>query len=236
MPLGDRKRLERRLRILACARELLARVGYDNVTMKGLADAAGVTAPTLYNTFGGKDELLYEAVLEHYEQILEEAGPAAGVRGLDRVIASLSAAAETMTREPDYAKTIIESFKSRPGARPLGRALRLEGLQALTEAVEEMRNDDELQEWVDPVVLAKLLSGVRRGVTLDWVAGRIGPHELTDMTILSACVMLAGTTAGEATERCRRIAEERQERLSESAGLVAGSGPQQGSPVSQDHR
>ena len=103
-----------------------------------------------------------------------------------------------------------------------------------------MRSDDELQEWVDPAVLAKLLSGVRRGVTLDWVGGRIGPHELTDMTMLSACVMLAGSTTGESTERCRRIAEERQERLSESAGSVAGSGSgrgtQQGSPVLQDHR
>ena len=63
MPLGDEKRLERRKRILNAAREFVARVGYDNVTMKGLAEAAGVTAPTLYNTFGSKDELLYEAVL-----------------------------------------------------------------------------------------------------------------------------------------------------------------------------
>ena len=37
--------------------------GTATSTMKGLADAAGVTAPTLYNTFGSKDEWLYEAVL-----------------------------------------------------------------------------------------------------------------------------------------------------------------------------
>ena len=73
MALGDEKRLERRKRLLAAARELLARVGYDNVTMTALAEASGVTRPTLYNTFGTKDELLYEAVLEAYEEMLEAA-------------------------------------------------------------------------------------------------------------------------------------------------------------------
>ena len=214
MPLGDEKRLERRQRILAAARELLGRVGYDNVTMKGLADAAGVTPPTIYNTFGGKDELLYEAVVEHYEGILEEAGPANGVRGLDRVLTILTSTAETMSREPQYTRTLMESFRERPGARPLARALRLEGLQALIEAVEEMRSDGELQAWVDPVLLATLVSGVRRGVTIDWMAGRIPLEELTDMTICSACFMLAGATTGPAGERCRDIALEHQERLS----------------------
>jgi len=214
MPLGDDKRLERRKRILNAAREFVGRVGYDNVTMKGLAEAAGVTAPTLYNTFGSKDELLYEAVLEHYEELLEEAGPAVGVRGLDRVIAMLTSTAETVTREPNYVRTLMDSFRSRPGGRRLGRALRLEGLQALVEAVEEMRSDGELQEWVDPTVLATLISGVRRGVTIDWAGGRIALDDLTDMMICSACVMLAGATTGEAAERCRQIAEERQGRLS----------------------
>lgn len=214
MPLGDEKRLERRRRILNAARDFVARVGYENVTMKGLAEAASVTAPTLYNTFGSKDELLYEAVLEHYEQLLEEAGPAVGVRGLDRVIAILTSTAETMTREPNYVRTLLDSFRSRPGGRRLGKALRMEGLQALIEAVEEMRSDGELQDWVEPTVLATLISGVRRSVTIDWVGGRIALEDLTDMMICSACVMLAGATTGEAAERCRRIAEERQGRLS----------------------
>ncbi|MCY3881648.1 MAG: TetR/AcrR family transcriptional regulator [Chloroflexi bacterium] len=232
MPLGDEKRLERRRRLLAAARELLGRVGYGNVTMKGLADEAGVTAPTLYNTFGSKDDLLFEAVLEHYEQLLEEAGPATGVRGLDRVISILTSTAETMSREPQYVQTLMDSFRSRPGARALGRALRLEGLQALVEAMEEMRSDGDLQEWVDPNVMATIISGLRRGVTIDWVSGRVAFDDLADMTICSACVMLAGVTTGDAAERCRRIAEERQGRLSvREAGTRAEQGRQLGSLV-----
>ncbi len=226
MPLGDEKRLERRKRILNAAREYVGRVGYQGVTMKGLAQAAGVTAPTLYNTFGSKDELLYEAVLEHYEQLLEEAGPAVGVRGLDRVIAILTSTAETMRREPTYVRTLMDSFRSRPGGQRLGRALRLEGLQALVEAVEEMRSDGQLQDWVDPTVLATLISGIRRGVTIDWAGGRIALEDLANMMICSACVTLAGATTDEAAERCRRIAEERQGRLtmysSDTVALARG--------------
>lgn len=232
MPLGDEKRLERRRRLLAASRELLRRVGYENVTMKGLAEAAGVTAPTLYNTFGSKDELLFEAVLEHYEQLLEEAGPATGVRGLDRVIAILTSTAETMIREPQYVQTLMDSFRSRPGARALGRALRLEGLQALVEAVEEMRSDGDLQEWVDPNVTATIISGLRRGVTIDWVSGRVAFDDLADMTICSACMMLAGVTTQEAAERCRSIAEECQGRLSvREVGTGAEQGSRLGAPA-----
>ena len=108
----------------------------------------------------------------------------------------------------------MESFGSRPAARPLGRALRLEGLQALIEAVEEMRSDGELRPGVDPVLLATLVSGVRRGVTIDWMAGRIELEDLTHMTICSACFMLAGATTGQAADRCQRIALEHQQRLS----------------------
>lgn len=221
MPLGDEKRLERRRRILQASRDLLGEVGYAHVTMKGLADAAGVTAPTLYNTFGSKDELLYEAVLEDYGSMLEEAGPASGVRGLERLIGVLEAAAQSMMLRPDYAKTLMESFRTRQSARPLGRALRLEGLQALVEAVEEMRSDGELEEWADPALLAMQISSTRRGVARDWLAAIIAPHELADMTIASACLILAGATSEETSARCRKLARERHARLSASAELAA---------------
>ena len=72
MALGDEKRLERRKRLRAAARELLARLGYDNVTMKALADASGVTRPTLYNTFGTRDDLLYEMCPAQAISLVEE--------------------------------------------------------------------------------------------------------------------------------------------------------------------
>jgi len=223
MALGDAKRLERRMRLLASARDLLARVGYDNVTMTALAEASGVTRPTLYNTFGTKDELLYEAVLEAYEEMLESAGPAAGVRGLDRVLGILTATAETIASNPDYARTLLESFRSRAAARPLGKAIRSGGLQALVAALKEMRDDGEIEEWVDPGSLGRRIAALQRGTHAEWLAGGIAHRELADVTAFSVCLMLAGAATPATAERCRRIARERQGRLSPGALAAAGA-------------
>ena len=46
----------------------------------------------------------------------------------------------------------------------LGDEKRLEGLQALTEAVEEMHVDGELEAWVDPRLLATRIGSIQRGL------------------------------------------------------------------------
>ena len=86
--------------------------------MKALTAESAVTIPTPSNIFGGGDELLYEAVREAHGEMLSEAGPGAGARGLDCLLSSLSATAETMAREPSHARTLLESLKTPPGRAP----------------------------------------------------------------------------------------------------------------------
>lgn len=57
-------RLELRTRIVGAAARLLHEHGPAAVTTRGVAEAAGVQAPTLYRLFGDKDGLL-DAVAEH---------------------------------------------------------------------------------------------------------------------------------------------------------------------------
>lgn len=52
----------RRQRILDAASEIIVAKGIDGLTTRGLAEAAGVTAPTLYNLIGGKKDII-EAML-----------------------------------------------------------------------------------------------------------------------------------------------------------------------------
>ncbi len=64
MNLFEEHKAERRARILAAARELIAERGYDGITMRDLARASRVSVPTLYDLFGGKQALLL-GELEH---------------------------------------------------------------------------------------------------------------------------------------------------------------------------
>ncbi|MEM7780867.1 MAG: TetR/AcrR family transcriptional regulator [Pseudomonadota bacterium] len=55
---------DRKERIIAAARSIIAEQGYDALTTRGLAQAAGVTVPTLYNLVGDKEAII-SAMAEH---------------------------------------------------------------------------------------------------------------------------------------------------------------------------
>lgn len=50
--------IDRRASILAAARRIIARDGFDALTTRGIAKAAGVTVPTLYNLVGDKTAII----------------------------------------------------------------------------------------------------------------------------------------------------------------------------------
>lgn len=68
--------MDNRSLILYCALELFAARGYDAVGVQEIAEAAGVTKPTLYHYFGSKQGLLRVLIstsLDPFTQALEEA-------------------------------------------------------------------------------------------------------------------------------------------------------------------
>lgn len=56
--LRDRKKVKRRQEIIAVARTLFTQQGIDATTMADIAEAAGISAPTVFNYFGSKDGVL----------------------------------------------------------------------------------------------------------------------------------------------------------------------------------
>jgi AcrR family transcriptional regulator len=58
--LRDRKKAETRARLAEAALMLFARDGIDNVTIAGIAEAAGVGKGTLYNYYACKEDILLE--------------------------------------------------------------------------------------------------------------------------------------------------------------------------------
>ncbi len=62
--LRGRKKAQRRGIILARASELFAQKGIDATTMAEIADAVGVSTPTIFNYFGHKDGILIALITE----------------------------------------------------------------------------------------------------------------------------------------------------------------------------
>lgn len=62
---------ERKERILAAAHTIIARDGFDALTTRGLAEAAGVTVPTLYNLVGDKAAIVSAMAVRSIEELWE---------------------------------------------------------------------------------------------------------------------------------------------------------------------
>ena len=65
---------ERRARILETARDMLVEEG-GKFTMRDLAKRSGVALATLYNIFGSQDELVAQAVVQVFEERIEDLIP-----------------------------------------------------------------------------------------------------------------------------------------------------------------
>jgi AcrR family transcriptional regulator len=90
----ERERIEVRRKILAAARDLFARDGYDRVTMRRIADAIEYSATTIYNHFEDKDDLVHALCQEDFSELLAAfdrqappADPVDAIRQLGRAYA-----------------------------------------------------------------------------------------------------------------------------------------------------
>jgi TetR/AcrR family transcriptional repressor of uid operon len=66
---------DRRQRILSEVRKLLMESPVDGFTMRDIGRRAGVAHRTLYNMFGSKEDVIVNAIEEHFLDVLAEAPP-----------------------------------------------------------------------------------------------------------------------------------------------------------------
>jgi AcrR family transcriptional regulator len=159
----------RRENILRTARHLLARHGYDGVTMHAIADEAGVVKKTLYNTFGSKDQLLLSAVgevISGYRQL-----PAGRSPGIDAIFASRRAAVRQVLTNPNYAQAMTIALVQAEDDHPLVGMLLRESV-AFTHS-QLVTDAQRLRAEIEPLELAEQITAQGWGVTLLLLKGVI---------------------------------------------------------------
>lgn len=118
--------------------ELFARRGYDAVGVQEIAEAAGVTKPTLYHYFESKQGLLRAIVAERGDGLLAAVRRAAAYRrdllaNLEAVACALTDAARA---KPDFFRLLLASYFAPPESE--ARSVALELLTGLQAALEEL--------------------------------------------------------------------------------------------------
>jgi AcrR family transcriptional regulator len=206
---------ERRERILEAAREIVAERGYEGLTIRELAQAAGVTAPTIYNLIGSKDQVLVAAVAELTERF---------VRGIERaegdVLPIVDANLRELLRLPRYYRSLLQLMTTAKAAEPARRNVSRAVKDQLRAALGELAEAGGLETWVDLDALAVQLGGVLWSSSLAWAHGWVSDDAFGAQGRLGVSYLMAGVTRGDARDAYLDAIRRAQPRTARAAAEV----------------
>jgi len=175
----ERRKLEVRARILAAARELFAKQGFEATTVDEIARVADVASATFFNHFQSKQALLglmagevFETLRAMTAQHLE--GPGSSVEKLRRFIASTT---ESIASSRGVARDVFLEFL-RSDATPDEPHPYLERLIGpFVALVAEGQRRGELRTDRDAAFLAQMAVGMLNSAITSWLADPDYPVE-----------------------------------------------------------
>jgi AcrR family transcriptional regulator len=176
------RQAERRLRLLDAGLELFGTVGYASTSVRALSAAASLNSRYFYESFSGREDLLYNVYQRVVGEIFERAAEAVGrestIEGQAR--AGLLAAWTVVTEDRRKARII--------SLEVVGVSERLERLRHDTrQALAQFTADnalrlagDGVRLRLDPVLTARFLMGGVVEVLLEWINGDldVSPDEV----------------------------------------------------------
>lgn len=194
------RQLERQSRILSAAREMLAEVGYNGLTIRELANRAGAAQGTLYNLFGSKDELIVAAIEDQLSELAERAATQSEP-GIDRILALGEETSGQIRRTPAYAEAMARAVFSSSPDDALTKNLYLRGLVNLREQLTAAKAAGELRSSVRVPRLARHLQAQTWGLVAGWMLGMFPLSQLSREYRRSQIMTLASCAAGDAKVR-----------------------------------
>jgi AcrR family transcriptional regulator len=205
MDLLTKQREERKRRILEVARRLIAEHGYQGVTMRELANESLVSVPTLYNLFGGKNELLFAAVETYFVNLLGSGDRDDTQEGLSRIIALAEGICRETVRHAAYTRSLLSFLGGPSDIGGLHEFVAAELANELVAALEEMQRTRQLAAWADIQVLGERLAGQLTITTFEWAAGQLSDEGFRGAVLYGTAVLLLGVARGSAANELERL-------------------------------
>jgi AcrR family transcriptional regulator len=156
----------RRDRILAATRELVAQQGYDGMIMRDVATLANVSPTTLYNLYNTKDELLLAALRDKLTENLRVAAPDSFAQTYDYFAAQLQNSVRQTQESPAYAHAITQALMRANPGDPMVEYLIHNVQIGLLHGLEVMAARGELREGAELQAVAKSMTGAFWGTHL----------------------------------------------------------------------
>ena len=198
MDLITEQRLARRASILETARQMIAEIGYEAITVRGLADRCRVSVPTLYNQFGGKDELLGEAITLQFQGVVYGAGRATAGAGYERLLEVIDRCAEQLLTLSAYHQRLLEAFASLDQTAAVRERIAVELSLVIGQELTVMHSAGQLASWVETELLAEQLTTACISSAVVWSSGLLPDDHLLPAMRYATALVLAGVVGGAA--------------------------------------
>ena len=197
MNLMSENRLARRASMMETARQMIAEKGYESIKIRELAAACRVSVPTLYNQFGGKDQLLAAAIEDHFVGDPDQVKIKTSLNGLERIFAILDFITSQFLQAPDFHRRLLEAFGSLDSTQQVQRSITASLAHEIGQELGMMQDRRELESWAAPELLAGQVTTAFISSTIDWGSGGIKENELTAAVQYGTGLVLAGVVTGD---------------------------------------
>ena len=215
---------KRRDAILAAARDIIARDGFDALTTRGLAEAAGVTVPTLYNLIGDKAEIVRLMIMQGVERVWSRLKLETRGSPLEMIETIIDESHRELATDPDYFRAATVALDRIGGDYAASGDLDLRvseaGPRSVAMATEACRAAIEaglLNGNLTAEVLGEQMFICWRGPMRDWAYGVISAEEARRRQLRGFYLIMAADAAGDF----------RDELLARAAGLETVAAPAQ---------
>jgi len=198
MSLLEEHKAERRSRILAAARDLIAERGYAGLTMRDLAGASRVSVPTLYNLFGSKLALLLGELEETFATVVRSLEETQGGNVVERALATCAAGNGDLLSAPRYSRELINVFLTAEETQAIRRATGERYAQLMAGILRDGQAAGEIEAWADPVVVSRRMFAHYTHTMIEWAQGELDAEQFRVTTEYGMSLMLLGLARGRA--------------------------------------
>ena len=164
---------ERRARILAAARTLIAQYGMEGVTIRNLREISNLSVQTIYNLAGKRAQIVEAAVTEYIENTTQHAASLDTYPNILLAIADLIWANAAKNREYSRRATL----DSNDGDFLIYGEVRRRNVKALRRLLHRHYEAEAAAKDVDLGVLAVNVTVLAGATALEWARGLIGLEE-----------------------------------------------------------
>lgn len=204
MDVRSQNKEKRRQRILFEARRIITCDGFDALTTRGLADAAGVTQPTLYNLIGTKDDIFRVLMVESMTRIWERLQSFEGANPLDTIEAVIMEPIELFAADEGYYRAAVIAGDRVHASNEAGSDLTdakffidRESVRMATEATQNGIDAGLLKGRVPAEILGEQIYICCRTPMRDWAYGFISLEQFRTQALRGIYMTLAIDAAPE---------------------------------------